>query len=219
MEHEFWHERWGDGRIGFHEDRPNTFLARHIAALGTAKKVLVPLCGKAHDLAYLAEHGHTVLGVELSPLAAEAFFAEHDLTPSRDTLGPFERFQSGPVTILVGDFFLLSPELLSAAGGADALYDRAALVALPEAMRRDYVAHLRTLLGGVGGATAGVPALVITFTYAQDLMDGPPFSVTPAELRELYAGLDVSELDSAMTELGRFRQAGGAIERCFSIRL
>lgn len=213
MEHEFWHERWGDGRIGFHEGRPNTFLTRHLAALGEARSVLVPLCGKTHDLALLAERGHTVLGVELSPLAAEAFFSEHELPVERDTQGPFERFRAGPITILAGDFFALTPALLAAAGGANALYDRAALVALPEAMRRDYVAHLRALLG------PGAPALVITFTYAQDLMEGPPFSVTPAELRELYAGADVSEIDSAMTELGRLRQAGGAIERCYSIRL
>lgn len=213
MEHEFWHERWGDGRIGFHEGRPNTFLERHLAALGPARHVLVPLCGKAHDLAYLAQHGHAVLGVELSPIAAEAFFTEHGLEAERDTLGPYTRFRAGSITILAGDFFALTPALLAAAGGADALYDRAALVALPEAMRRDYVAHLRTLLG------TGTPALVITFTYAQDLMEGPPFSVTPAELREHYAGADVSEVDSAMTDLGRLRQAGGAIERCYSIRL
>ncbi|HVH46372.1 MAG TPA: hypothetical protein VM925_28720, partial [Labilithrix sp.] len=82
MEIADWAARWRDGRIGFHEGRANTFLERHVDRLGPAPKhVLVPLCGKAEDMAFLASRGHTVTGIEVVEDAVQAFFREHDLTP------------------------------------------------------------------------------------------------------------------------------------------
>ena len=54
MQPDFWRSRWTAGQIGFHEGKPNQHLVKHVAALGKAKHVLVPLCGKAEDLAFLA---------------------------------------------------------------------------------------------------------------------------------------------------------------------
>ena len=75
-----------------------------------------------------------------------------------------------------GDFFGLQAAQL---GSIDAVYDRAALIALPAAMRASYAQHLQTLVGVV-------PHLLVTLEYPQDNMDGPPFSVEQAEVEALF---------------------------------
>lgn len=212
---EDWLARWRDGRIGFHEGRPNDLLARHVARLAGARRVLVPLCGKTEDLVFLAANGHEVVGVELAEQAVGAFFAEHDLAPAIAQRGPFTAYSAGAITLLTGDIFAVTPELL---GPVDALYDRAALVALPDRLRPPYVALLRRLL------PAGAPGLVITFEYDQRAASGPPFAVLEAELRGLFATAasdDAVELveERVAAGLPKCAQAGvSAIERCFAIR-
>jgi thiopurine S-methyltransferase len=83
------------------------------------------------------------VGVELSPIAAKAFFAENELNPRKSKRGEFTVFESGRLKIMCGDFFRLVPSDL---GGVDIVYDRAALTALPEALRERYVAHLRHII-------------------------------------------------------------------------
>lgn len=207
-----WLARWRDGRIGFHEGQPNTFLDRHLAQLAGRRRVLVPLCGKAVDLAYLAARGYEVVGVELAEQAVSAFFAEQGLVPTIAPHGPFVAYRADAITLLVGDIFALSREL---AGPVDALYDRAALVALPAALRARYVAHLRGVL------SPGDPGLVITLEYDQRQMSGPPFAVLEDELRALYAGADVALLDERIAGgSGKCTQSGVvATERCFAVRV
>ena len=220
-----WLERWRDGRLGFHEGRPNDLLVHHAARLAGRRRVLVPLCGKAEDLAFLAAHGHDVIGVELAEVAVRAFFAEHALVPSIEPRGPFVAHaatppgdraagpEAGPgsIELLVGDFFALTPELL---GPVDALYDRAALIALPAELRPRYVALLRDLV------PAGAPALVITLEYDQREISGPPFAVPESELRTLYAGAAIELLEERVATGGKCAQLQrAASERCFAIRL
>ena len=208
--HDEWLARWRDGRIGFHEGQPNAFLDRFVARLAGARRVLVPLCGRAEDLAFLAAHGYEVVGVELSEPAVRAFFELHALVPSV-TRGRFVEYRAGSITLLVGDLFDTTPALV---GATDALYDRAALIALPAELRARYVAHLRSLL------PAGAPGLVITIEYDAGRMSGPPFPVLEAELRELYAGATVEWLGDQVASSGKCAQtATPATERCFAIRL
>ena len=207
----FWAERWKEGRIGFHEGRANTFLERHVDRLGTKPRgrVLVPLCGKAEDLAFLASRGHDVVGIEVIEDAVKAFFREHDLTPSVTELGPMRSYTAGSVTILAGDVFAATREHV---GTLTALYDRAALVALDPEVRKRYVAHLRTLLG------AGASGLIVTFDYDQTKLAPPPFAVGELEVRELYAGLAVELIDGGPASGGRFQELGiPALERCFTV--
>lgn len=221
---EDWLARWREGRTRFHEGRPNDLLVHHAAQLAGCRRVLVPLCGKAEDLAFLAARGHDVVGIELAEQAVQAFFAERDLAPSIARRGPFVAYEIGPgnvaaeptagpagaITLLTGDFFAVSPELL---GPVDALYDRAALVALPPELRPPYLARLRALV------PAGAPALVITYEYDQAAVAGPPFSVLEADLRTLYAGAAVELLEERAATLDKCAQLGVPVtERCFAIR-
>lgn len=208
--HEDWIARWRDGRTGFHEGRPNDLLVRHLARFTGCRRVFVPLCGRSEDLAFLAARGHAVLGVELAEQAVREFFDAHALVPAIAARGPFVEYQAHAITLLVGDFFATTPELV---GPIDALYDRAALIALPPALRPRYVDHLRTLL------PAAAPALVITVEYDQSAMTGPPFAVLEPELRALYAGSAIELLEERPARGGgKCAESGvAATERCFAI--
>jgi thiopurine S-methyltransferase len=208
MDHDFWHARWQANQIGFHEGRPNPLLERFIDRLPSGGRVLVPLCGKADDLAYLASRGHTVIGVELVESAVAAFFTEHDLTPTREAEGDHVAYRAGAITVLAGDWFATTA---AAVGAVDAIYDRAALIALPPPLRSRYVAHLRAL-------APDAPALLITLDYPQEVMDGPPFAVGDAEVRALWAGRGVALLSD--DELVQPRLAALGVtgrERCYAI--
>ncbi len=180
MDASFWHERWQAGQIGFHEAGGNARLPEFLPALGLepGARVLVPLCGKSRDMTYLLAQGLRVVGVELSRLAVSQFFDETGLVPEVAQAGPLERFAAPGIEIFAGDFFEMTPGRL---GAVDAVYDRAALIALPAEMRARYAEHVRSLAGGT-------PQLVICLSYDQSLRDGPPFSVDADELARLYGG-------------------------------
>jgi thiopurine S-methyltransferase len=178
MDTDFWLTKWQRNEIGFHEGAPNAHLQRHWKHLGLAQgsRVLVPLCGKSLDLAWLAGQGLQVLGVELSAQAVEAFFQEHGLTASVHHEGELTFYRAGPIELVCGDFFALPDELIH---GCQACYDRAALVALPPALRRAYARRLQLLPNGAR-------MLLVTMEYPRAQMDGPPFSVEEAEVTALY---------------------------------
>ncbi|MDD5364264.1 MAG: thiopurine S-methyltransferase [Gallionellaceae bacterium] len=140
-----WLQCWRDRATGFHQAAPNPLLLRFWPGLGLAagSRIFVPLCGKSLDMLWLAGQGYEVIGVELSPIAVRAFFKEHQLQPVRSQVGPFTLWRAGRIGILCGDYFALTGAEF---GWIDAVYDRAALTALPEAMRRRYVAHLKAIL-------------------------------------------------------------------------
>jgi thiopurine S-methyltransferase len=216
MEIEFWAQRWKEGRIGFHEGRANQFLQKHASKLGDArgggKRVLVPLCGKTEDLAFLAAQGfEEVVGVEVVEDAVKAFFAEHELTPSVTDKAHGRVYAARGITLHVADFFACTKTALGD-GPFDAFYDRAALVALPEEMRAKYVAHLRTLLKD------DPRGIVITFEYDAAEFTPPPFAVLEAEVRALYKSRRVEPVDSGAAPGVRFKEAGISVtERVFVI--
>ena len=174
MEVDFWHDRWEKNLTGFHLDEVNPHLRENWAALNlkSGSRVFVPLCGKSLDLLWLADQGYEVVGIELSPLAVKAFFSENGLEAKLTHIDGLEYWQSDNISLFCGDFFSLTTEIL---GTIDAVYDRASLIALPPAMRKDYAAKLTEL-----AQTA--PKLLVTLEYDQSKMDGPPFSVSQEEV-------------------------------------
>jgi thiopurine S-methyltransferase len=140
-----WLKMWRNRQTDFHQHEVNPLLKRFWSGLQVdpESRVFVPLCGKSLDLAWLAAQGHQVVGVELSPVAAKAFFEENGLAPTRSRCGDFTAWSSGRITILCGDYFRLAQADL---GPIDTVYDRAALTALPEDLRERYVAQLRSIV-------------------------------------------------------------------------
>lgn len=204
MEKDFWLERWQRGEIGFHQDEINPYLRQYWSTLNLAPgtPVFVPLCGKSRDLLWLRQQGHPVLGVELSPLAVEAFFTENELVPQHSRSHAFDCCVADGLRLLCGDFFDLGKADLA---GVGAVYDRASLVALPPEMRTRYARHTLELL------PAGTPVLLVTFDYPQHEMAGPPFAVTPAEVHALFGNqADVTLLaqEDVLAQNPRFRERG-----------
>lgn len=179
MDPAFWHRRWADNQIGFHQGAPTPLLLKHWPALGIAPgaKVFVPLAGKSLDMAWLASQGHRVLGVELSSIAVEQFFDENGLQPEiRDTR--YGRHHvAGGIELILGDAFGLDADLLR---DCQAVFDRAALIALPPELRLRYARELYAAL------PPGCRGLLVSLEYPQADRDGPPFSVQEDEVHALF---------------------------------
>jgi thiopurine S-methyltransferase len=178
MDAKFWHQRWEENNTFWHQSEANPRLTAHFHQLSVAKgsRVFLPLCGKTLDIPWLLSRGYQVAGAELSKIAIEQLFAGLGVKPKISGLGKFEHYSVENLEIFVGDIFNLSKKTL---GHVDAIYDRAALVALPEKMRERYTAHLME-------ATGKAPQLLICWEYDQSLMDGPPFSVSDDEVKRHY---------------------------------
>lgn len=180
MDPDFWHQKWENNEIAFHEGETNPALLKYFDQLGLKKgaRVFVPLCGKTRDIAWLLSSGYRVVGVELSRIAIDQLFAEMNAVPKISADGSVLHYSANDLDIYVGDLFSVSKSML---GSVDAVYDRAALVALPQDMRRRYVAHVDEMAGQV-------PRLLLTYEYDQNVLSGPPFSVSREEVQRHYSG-------------------------------
>ena len=183
-----WIQRWEDNRTPFHLDIVNPWLKRFHEQItgGTGCRVLLPLCGKSLDLVWLMEQGHDVVGVDVSRRALETLYKENNLTGEHERAGPFHVYRHPRLVTYAGDFFKLEP---GRTGLFQLIYDRAALIALPPTEWAHYVRHLHTFL------QPGGRIFLITLEYDQVAMDGPPYSITPEQVHELFADhLDVEPL-------------------------
>lgn len=204
MDHDFWHERWSNGQIFFHQSQVNDTLKEHWPRLGLARGdlVLVPLCGKSLDMLWLRDEGFDVIGVELSEQAVAAFFAENDLSHSVSENETFKVYSADRLTIMCGDFFELPDTIMRAARG---YFDRGGLIALPPDLRIRYADKLNS------GLHASAGGLLICVDYDQGEMDGPPFALSEAEVTTRFGDrFAISKVvDHEVIDFDeRFRQRG-----------
>jgi len=202
-----WLDRWKKRRIGFHLSDVNPILvqfAKDLLKLPTTDekeekekegeegacstaRVLVPLCGKTVDMAYLAKISAEVYGVEGIKTALEEFAEEHaDLKiENKGTVDGFERMEGNKVTLLKGDWFQLSQ--VQTKGQFEAIYDRASMVAIEPALRKDYVQTVSNLI-----AKGGILMLVVVERVGPEefTKKGPPFTIPESTVQELYGDLD-----------------------------
>lgn len=202
-----WRQCWRDQQTDFHQQEVNRLLTRFWRGLDLApgSRVFVPLCGKSLDMIWLAQQGHEVIGLELSPVAVRAFFSENRMQPSQRKVGQFTLWQCGKISILCGDYFAVAGADL---GNIDVVYDRAALTALPEDIRRLYVAHLKLIL----------PAACKVFLLTvEDADEGETREVTlgtSAEITALYTEAFVIELAHVESVLEPDEDDATGLTRC-----
>jgi thiopurine S-methyltransferase len=210
MDASFWHQKWERGDIGFHKSEPNALLTEHFEKLNLAKgrRVFLPLCGKTRDFAWLLACGYRVVGAELSELAINELFNDLGVTPKISRVGELTLYRANDIDIFVGDIFDISAELL---GCVDAVYDRAALVALPANMRNQYTSHLMKI-------TNMAPQLLICYEYNQQLMDGPPFSISEEEVKHHYASAYQLKLAERKDVVGGFKGKVVSIETAWLLQ-
>ena len=193
MQHEFWHQKWQKNEIGFHLNQPHPLLVKYMGCLNISpnSRIFIPLCGKSLDIHWLLTQGYHVVGIDLSPIAIHDLISTLGLSFTEMQSGNLSHFHHPQIDLFVGDFFELTIEQL---GQIDAIYDRAALVALPEQMRSQYIQHLIH----IGGHAS---QLLISFEYDQSIMAGPPFAISTQQLQDYYSSeYDIQLLDR-QTEL------------------
>ena len=208
MEKEFWLERWSQGETPFHQEHVNPYLGYYYGELGpppekrAAYRVFVPLCGKSVDLYWLQQSGYDVIGVEFSEVAVKQFFAEQQLAYSTHRRKQGVSYSAERLEILQADFFELQADDI---GDITDIFDRASLIAYPAEMRRDYVNKI------TGLQKAGTRTLLITLTYPEHEMKGPPFSVDDDEVIRLYSEnfkIDKLAAKNIIEDEPRFKQRG-----------
>lgn len=188
MQLDFWIERWNNNQTGFHQQQINPYLTYFYGEKGPALeqrenlKVFVPLSGKSKDMLWLSQSGYKVFGVECSERAVKAFFEENALNYRHAEIDQHALYQSSglasEIEIYQGDFFALQQQDLD---DVTDVFDRGSLVALPEEMRKLYAEKMAELL------KPGMRTLLVTLTYDQSEITGPPFSVAEANVNELYS--------------------------------
>ena len=175
---EYWENRWITNQTGWHRSVYNDLMVKYWPELGipTDSKVLVPLCGKSLDMLWLAEKGHAIVGIEFTRVAVERFFSENNLEHTIVKHPSYIEFSSERFTILNGNILAIPSDLIQ----AEAWYDRAAMIAINPDLREDYVSQIRqqTKVGAVG--------LLITYSYPQEEMEGPPFSLNNDDVFQLF---------------------------------
>ncbi|NDV11731.1 methyltransferase domain-containing protein [Crenobacter caeni] len=130
-------------------------LSAFVARQRPGREVLLPGCGAAYEVAYLADAGFTPDGVD---------FSEAALAAARDALGPYARH------VRQGDVFAL-------AGPYDWVYERAFLCALPPRLWSAYAEAMARLVRP-GGWLAGA-------FFIAERPKGPPFGASRQLLNDL----------------------------------
>lgn len=176
----FWLKTWNEGNIGFHQAQIHAALEAHWPDLPAGTRVLVPLCGKSRDMLWLEARGLEVTGVEFVESAVREFFHENELEFEQDEAWGHRCYRAvgRNIRIFCTDFIELADDYEGEP--FQALYDRAALVALPHDMRPPYVAACRKLISDAANG------LLVSMTYEPQSMEGPPFSVEPGEVEHLW---------------------------------
>jgi thiopurine S-methyltransferase len=204
MNKTFWTERWQRRDIGFHQPHIHEQLTRLWPTLGlpVASTVFVPLAGKTRDMVWLATQGHRVIGVELSEVAVREFFQDGGQTPDVRSDGPFDVYSAGPFSLYRGDFFEMPGEALA---GVAAVYDRAALIALPPDLRVRYAQKLTSIL------PREAVVFLIAVAYPEGEISGPPFSLTRDDVENLYGDafrIEVLEDRDGLEGSGNLKRRG-----------
>lgn len=206
---DFWSEAWSGGNTPWHGERADAFLRAHFTHFASrlpGNRILVPLCGNSFVVRWLWEQGFDVTGVEFVESALEQLlvrdFSDLAVKHSR------AEYVAPRLRLICSDFFSADIERR----GFDMIYDRGALVAVEPTLRGRYAARLRELL-----APSGIIALESLY-FAGD--EGPPFSISSAQVDELFPGLEREELVREMQETNEpFKSKSGLdyVEKTFQL--
>lgn len=173
MDREAWSQRYRGGRTGWDIGRSPPALLDFIPSLPPARRVLIPGCGRGHEVAAFCEAGHEVVAIDYAEGAVEA---------ARANLG-----KNAPC-VRLGDFF--ESDCLRPAS-FDLCYERTFLCAIPVQRRADYAQRVFALLRPRGWL-AGL------FLYGDANPDGPPFPLQESHRRS-FLGRSFTLLDSRPT--------------------
>ncbi|XP_027727867.1 thiopurine S-methyltransferase [Vombatus ursinus] len=182
---EYWHKKWEMHDIGFHQEHGNKLLRKHMNTFLNGRsglRVFFPLCGKAVEMKWFADLGHSVVGVEISELGIREFFTEHNLSYSEESVAEISgakvfKSSSGNITLYCCSIFDLPRANV---GKFDRIWDRGALVAINSGDRECYAKLMLSLL------EKDFHYLLVTFSFDPTKFSGPPFYVPDSEVKSLF---------------------------------
>ena len=184
-----------------------------LVAGSESNRVFVPLCGKSVDMAYLASNERVshVVGIDIIKQAAEEFAQDHptlaltefqlankadsEQSCDAETTTGTSVFHGNGISIMVGDLFngakyitqgsTFSPNENDSSYAFDSIYDRGSMVAIDPSLRKEYSTQMGQLLKPNG------VMLLVTLDRRKVSNDtakreGPPFSISESEVRQLY---------------------------------
>ncbi|NWR15889.1 TPMT methyltransferase, partial [Emberiza fucata] len=148
---EEWLEKWEMGNIGFHKEEGHPLLRKYLDVLLNGRsglRIFFPLCGKAVEMKWLADMGHSIVGVEISEQAVKEFFSEHSLPYCEEPVPEIsgaKMFQStsGNISLYCCSIYDLSSSIV---GKFDGVWDRGALVAVNPCDRQCYASLMISLV-------------------------------------------------------------------------
>lgn len=185
---EEWQEKWVDHQIGFHKEQGHELLKKHLDTFLKGKsglRVFFPLCGKAVEMKWFADRGHSVVGVEISELAIREFFTEQNLSYSEEPIMEIPgakvfKSSSGNISLYCCNLFDLPRTNI---GKFDRIWDRGALVAINPCDRQRYADIMLSLV------RKGFQYFLCVASYDPTKHSGPPFYVPDAEVKRLFGSV------------------------------
>lgn len=180
-----WHEKWVDHKIAFHEEQGNQLLKKHLDTFLDVKnglRVFFPLCGKAVEMKWFADRGHSVVGVEICEIAIQEFFTEQNLSYSEEPVTEIPgaklfKNSSGSISLYCCNLFDLPRANI---GKFDRIWDRGAFVAINPGDRQRYAELMLSL------RAKEARYLLCVVSYDPTKHAGPPFYVPDAEIQRLF---------------------------------
>jgi len=192
---QYWQARWATGQSQWNSEKPHQYLLKYLDVLtagSSSCKFFLPLCGKAGDLMYLYNEGHTVTGVEGVPFVVEQFFRENKLDYEKISMPEVKgwkfKTKDGRLCIYACDFFSLTPAMV---GEVDAVYDRGALEAINVCDRQGYVKLMHQIVGNE------FRYVLNAYEYDDSVFQGPPRNLPRDEVFNLFESKFVEVLEEA----------------------
>ncbi|MBN3314647.1 TPMT methyltransferase, partial [Atractosteus spatula] len=203
-----WEDRWKEGRTGFHQPQVHKMLESHIDAVLSGRKgvrFFFPLCGKAVDMKWLVDMGHTVVGVEISEIGIKQFFVEQNLTYTEEAVpdvpgAKLFKSSDGKISMYQCNLFDFSSSIGGKFGG---IWDRGSLVAINPCDRQRYATLIISLMD------KDCRYLLDTLLYTPSLYGGPPFVVPDETVKDLFGkACHIQLLESADAFTEKYKSWG-----------
>lgn len=197
FEKDEWSECWDSGNTPWQSKSADEPLYRRFSTLRekflkTTPRVLVPLCGDSGSIKWFADQDLEVVGVEYISAAALSLlkrdFPGSPTNKSESSDGSVTySIDNGKTKIVVGDFFNFSDQV-----GFDFIYDRAAMIALPEHLRTAYCERICSLLRPEG------LLFLETMEFVGPKFPGPPYSIVKSEILQHYSTWEALESEERL---------------------
>lgn len=139
-----------------------------------SQRVLITFCGRDNMVMWYRSLAAHVICIDPSAEAIEQFLKDNHLAYDHTAEG---RYEAEGITFFNSSIFEIEPADI---GRIDCVYDRAALVTLPETQRQQYLDKMDALMH------PGSTYVLFTLEFQPCVGDTSPFSITPEDVYRYY---------------------------------